>query len=94
MVQLKALPVILMPRLSVAGCLDGPSIFVSELTAAAKQAHTVVSPHTVNTGAFGMGMINLKSLSVNKMFHPSFQRQAAGCLVLKQINKPKGFHLD
>ena len=93
MVQLKALPVILMPHLSVAGCLDGPSI-VSELTAAAKQAHTVVSPHTVNTGAFGLGMINLKSLPVNKMFHPSFQRQAAGYLVLKQINKPKGFHLD
>ena len=93
MVQLKALPVILMPHLSVAGCLDGPSI-VSELTAAAKRAHTVVSPHTVNTGAFGLGMKNLKSLPVNKMFHPSFQRQAAGCLVLKQINKPKGFHLD
>jgi len=36
MVHLKALPVIKMPHLSVAGCLDGPSI-VSEATAAAKQ---------------------------------------------------------
>jgi len=36
MVHLKALPVIKMPHLSVAGCLDGPTI-VSEAAAAAKQ---------------------------------------------------------
>ena len=43
MVQLKALPVIKMPRLSVAGHLDGPICIVSEPTAAPKQTHIVVS---------------------------------------------------